>query len=56
MVKTVLENIQVYWMAIAKISKGILDKTIKKCFDLLWTRKRAKECISLVKWERLATP
>lgn len=55
LVKSVLESILVYQMSIAQVPKGILNKIRKKCFNLLWTGKRAKKGIPLVKWNELAT-
>jgi hypothetical protein len=54
LVKVVLESILVYWMSIAHIPKGILDKIRKKCFSFLWVGKREKKGIPLVKWSRVA--
>lgn len=42
-------------MSIARIHKGIINKFINKLFIFLWSRKRAKEGIPLVKWSRIAT-
>jgi hypothetical protein len=46
----------VYWMAIEKVSKGVLTKINKKCFNFSWTGKRFIEVIPLVKWSQLAHP
>jgi hypothetical protein len=54
--KSVLESILMYWMSIAHIPKCILNKIRKRCFNFLWTTKREKEGIPLVKWLRVASP
>jgi hypothetical protein len=36
-------------MTLALIPKGILNKGQKKCFSFIWTGKREKEGISLIK-------
>jgi hypothetical protein len=54
LVKSVLESISVYSLSLAHIPKGMLDKIKRKCFNFLWTRKREKEGIPLVKGSRIS--
>jgi hypothetical protein len=56
LVKSILESIHVYWLSIAHIPKGILDKIRRKCFNFLWSGRRLEEGIPLVKWTRIASP
>lgn len=51
--KIVLESIQVYWLSLAQVPKGILDAIRKSCFSFLWKRNKKKEGILLVNWKRL---
>jgi hypothetical protein len=52
--KAVLEAIPVYWMSLAWISKGALEK-IRKIFSrFIWSGSRDKFTQSWVKWDRLA--
>ena len=56
LLKAVLQSIPVYWVTIAYIPKGILQKLRKKCFSFLWMAKRHSEGIPLAKWQLLASP
>lgn len=56
LVKTVLEAILVYWMSIAWIPKGVLDKLWLICFSFLWQGKKEAYSRPWVKWEKIATP
>jgi hypothetical protein len=56
LVKYVLESILIYWFSITHVSKGILDKIKKKCFNVLWTGKKEKEGLTLAKRSKLARP
>jgi hypothetical protein len=43
LVKSVLEAILVYWMSLAWIPKGILEKMRKLCFTYLWQGNKDKK-------------
>jgi hypothetical protein len=53
LVKVVLESIYVYWISIAHIPKGILNKITKKCFSFPHIGKREKEGIPSVEWTKV---
>jgi hypothetical protein len=56
LVKAVLEAIPVYWMSLAWIPKGILEKMRKMCFLYLWQGHKDKKVLPWVRWDRIATP
>lgn len=56
LVKSVLEAILVYWISIAWIPRGVLDKIRRICFSFLWQGKKEEHSRPWVKWERVATP
>ena len=56
LVKSALECVHVYWLALAKALKSILGKIIQKCFKCLCTGKKANKAIHLVRWEKLDQP
>ena len=56
LVKFVLEAILVYWMSIAWIQKGFLDRVRWICFSFLWQGKKEEYSRSWVKWEKIAAP
>jgi hypothetical protein len=56
LVKSVLEIILVYWLSMANIPKGILDRIRRRMFSFLWMGKKEKESIHLVDWKRIAKP
>jgi hypothetical protein len=47
LVKSVLENIHVFWLSLAKIPKAILEKIHRRMFSFLWTGNKDKEGIHL---------
>jgi hypothetical protein len=56
LVKAVLEAILVYWMSLAWIPKGILEKMRKLCFLYLWQGNKDKKVLPWVRWDQIATP
>jgi hypothetical protein len=56
LVKSVLEVIPVYWMSLAWIPKGIMEKIRKLCLKFLWEGAQDKFVIPWVKWSSLALP
>jgi len=56
LVKSVLENILVFWLAISKIPNSILNNMRQKMFIFIWTGKRNKEGIHLASWIALTKP
>lgn len=42
MAKSILEAISVYWMDLARIPKGILEKVRNLCFKFLWEGSQEK--------------
>ena len=55
MIKSVLEAIPIYWMALAWIPKSILNKTKRICSTFLWTGKKEQKVLPWVKWDQIAT-
>ena len=53
LVKSILEANLIYWHLLAYIPKVIVEKISKKCFSFLWERNKQKECIPLVKWNKI---
>lgn len=45
LIKSVLESIPIYWMALSWIPKGILEKAKRICFSFLWSGKQDKKVI-----------
>jgi hypothetical protein len=56
LVKSVLEAIPVFWMSLAWIPKGILEKIRRICSKFLWEGNHDKSMIPWVKWSTVATP
>ena len=56
LVKSVLEAIPIYWMSIAWIPKGILEKLRCICFTFLWQGQKEVHSRPWVKWDRIAIP
>jgi hypothetical protein len=56
LVKTVLEAIPVYWVSLAWVPKGILEKIRRLCFRFLWVGQKESFVMPWIKWETLATP
>ena len=56
LVKYVLEDIPVYWMSLAWIPKGILEKARRICFRFLWSGKHEANVTPWVRWENIAVP
>jgi hypothetical protein len=56
LVKSVLEAIHVYWMSLAWIPIGILERLHRLCFKYLWEGSQEKVVLPWVRWESLALP
>ena len=56
LVKSVPEAIPVYWMSIAWIPKGVLDRIRQILFSFLWQGKKEEYSRPWVKWEKIAAP
>ena len=56
LIKSILENIPIYWMTLAKIPKSILDKIWQKCFAFLWSGNNQKLNYRLANWELISRP
>jgi hypothetical protein len=54
--KSVLEAIHVYWMSLAWIPKGILEKLRRICFKFIWSGSHDKHTSPWARWENLARP
>lgn len=54
--KSVLEGLPVYWMALFKLLKYILNGIRRRIFSFLWSRKKEDDKIHLVGWESLSIP
>jgi hypothetical protein len=56
LVKFVLEEIPVYWLSMAWIPKGTLDKIRKLWFKFIWGGQKESFVIPWVKWDSLELP
>jgi hypothetical protein len=56
LVKSILEAILVYWMSLAWIPKGILERIKKICSKFMWVGTKDKQVIPWVRWSTLAIP
>jgi hypothetical protein len=56
MVKSVLENLPVYWLTLAKIPVHVLVKIRHHVFHFLWLGNKAKRGIHLSKWDTILSP
>ena len=56
MIKSVLEAIPVYWMALAWIPKSILNKSRRICSNFLWPGKKDQKVLPWIKWDQIARP
>lgn len=56
LVKSVLEAIPAYWMSIAWILKGVLDRIRRIYFSFLWQGNKEEYSRPWVKWEKIAAP
>jgi len=56
LIKSVLEAIPVYWMSLAWIPKGILEKIRRTCFTYLWKGNYEGRKLPWVSWRRIAIP
>jgi hypothetical protein len=56
LVKSVLENIYVYWLSLEKIPKSILNMIRRQMFSFLWLGNKEIERFHLVNWNRIAKP
>jgi hypothetical protein len=56
LVKSVLEAIPVYWMSLAWILKGTLEKIRHTCFRFLWAGSTDHFVLPWVKWNILVVP
>ena len=45
-----------YWMSLAWIPKGILEKARRICFRFLWSGKHEANVTPWVRWENIAVP
>jgi hypothetical protein len=54
--KSVLEAIPVYWMSLAWIPKGLLEKSRKLCFRFIWSGTQEAFTTPWAKWDLLAHP
>jgi hypothetical protein len=55
-VKSVLEAIPIYWMSLAWIPKGVLEKARRICFRFLWAGSKDLVVLPWVNWKALAFP
>lgn len=55
-VKSVLENLCVYWISMAQIPKSTLGQIQNRIFNFLWSSNKDKKMMHLVAWENLAQP
>ena len=56
LVKSVLEAIPVYWMALAWIPKAILEKARRIFSNFLWNGNKEHKVLPWVKWNQIARP
>jgi len=56
LIKSVLEAIPIYWMSLAWIPKGILEKARRLCFSYLWSGNKETRKMPWVRWGRIALP
>ena len=56
LIKSVLEAIPVYWMSLAWIPRGILEKIRRLCFAYLWKGNSEGRKLPWVSWRRIAIP
>jgi hypothetical protein len=54
--KSVLEAIPVYWMSLAWIPKGILEKARQICFRFIWAGTKDNHVVPWISWDVLAAP
>lgn len=50
------KTILVYWISLAWIPKGVLEKARRICFRFLWEGSQEHFVLPSVKWNRLAMP
>jgi len=56
LIKFVVESILVYWMYLAWIPKGILEKIQQLCYKFIWLRNQDKKGMTLVYWKNMTIP
>ena len=56
MVKSVLENIPVYWLTLAKIPVDVLVKIRQQVFHFLWSGNKARRGTHLSKRDTISSP
>ena len=56
LIKSILEAIPVYWLALAWIPESILNKTKRICTTFLWTGKKEQKVLPWVTWDQIARP
>ena len=56
LVKSVLEAIPFYWMALVWIPKSILEKMKIICSKFLWTGNKEQRVLPWVKWDQVSRP
>lgn len=54
LIKSILEAIPDYWISIAWIKKGILEKARQLCFKFLWRGHKDHFVMPWIRWERIA--
>lgn len=56
MIKSVLVEIHVYWIALTWIPKRILNSVRKLCSHFLWAGAKENGALPWVAWEKIALP
>jgi hypothetical protein len=56
LVKSVLESILVYWISLAWLPKGTLEKLRRTCFRFLWAGSKEHFVLPWVKWNIMVVP
>lgn len=56
LIKAVLEGTLIYWMSLAWIPRGILDRLKKICCRFLWKGNKQGSLFAWVKWDTISRP
>lgn len=56
LIKSALEAIPIYWMSLAWIPRGTLDKMWRLCFRFLWVGSKDQYVLPWVNWHKLVVP
>ena len=56
MVKSILENIAVYWLSLSKVLRSILNAIRRMMFEFSYAGNQKEFKFHLVKWEILVSP